>query len=354
MDTVSKIRAQLQETNLDALLVTSAANRRYVTGFPSSAGALFITRSRAVFMTDSRYIEAAQRAVKSAEVRPVTAKDTYSSHIKQIMEEENVAAVGFEEESMTYSEYQTWTQKIGDVLRPAQKILTNLRAAKSREELGALRAAQTIAEEAFYSILPMISTKITERELATELIYRLLRCGADDISFEPIVVSGIRSSMPHGVPGDDRIQKGFLTIDFGAKKNGWCSDTTRTLCVGEPTKEMRKVYDTVLSAQKAGIAAARAGIPGCDVDAAARRVIEAAGYGDYFGHGFGHGLGLDVHEGPNLSPSNKEPLPVGAVVSAEPGIYIPGRFGVRIEDVLYLTEDGCENITTLPKHLVIV
>jgi Xaa-Pro aminopeptidase len=354
MDILSKIRGQLKETGLDALLVTGGTNRRYVTGFPSSAGALFITKARAVFMTDSRYIEAAQKAIAFAEVRPVSGKETYAALVKQIMDEDNVAAVGFEEESMTYAEYRSWTQKIGDVLRPAQKILTSLRMSKSREDLAALRAAQKIAEEAFYSILPMISTQITERELAAELIYRLLRCGADDISFEPIVVSGVRSSMPHGVPGDDMIRKGFLTIDFGAKKNGWCSDTTRTLCVGEPTHEMRKVYDTVLAAQKAGIAAARAGIPGRDVDAAARRVIEEAGYGEYFGHGFGHGLGLDVHEAPTLSPSGSETLPAGAVVSAEPGIYIPGRFGVRIEDVLYLTEDGCENITTLPKHLIIV
>jgi len=354
MDTVSKIREKLQESGLDALLVTGAASRRYATGFASSAGAFFVTRRSAVFLTGSRYIEAAQKAIPLAEVRCVTAAETYAWHIKQIMEAESIAAVGFEEEAMTYADYQSWKEKIGDVLRPAQKILTELRVSKSREELDALKAAQAIAEEAFNAVLPLISTEMTERELAAELIYRLLRCGADDISFEPIVVSGVRSSMPHGVPGDDKIQKGFLTIDFGAKKNGWCSDTTRTLCVGEPTAEMRKVYETVLAAQEAGIAAARAGISGRDVDAAARRVIDRAGYGAYFGHGFGHGLGLDVHEAPTLSPSNAEPLPAGAVVSAEPGIYIPGRFGVRIEDVLYLTEDGCENITTLPKHLIIV
>lgn len=354
MDTLSKIREELKKTDLDALLILGAVNRRYATGFPSSDGALFLTRSRAVFLTDSRYIEAAQNAIKNAEVRLVNSVQPYSAQIKQLIEEENVSSVGFEEDVMSWGEHKKWTEKIGGVLRPAQKLLTDLRARKSREELEALKAAQRIAEASFHEILPLISPEMTEKELAAELIYRLLRCGADDISFDPIVVSGVRSSMPHGVPGDYKLGKGFLTIDFGAKKNGWCSDTTRTLCLGEPTEEMRRVYDTVLRAQEAGIAAARAGVPGREVDGAARKVIEEAGYGAFFGHGFGHGLGLEVHEAPTLSPSGKDALPVGAVVSAEPGIYLPGRFGVRIEDVLYLTEDGCENITALPKHLIVV
>jgi Xaa-Pro aminopeptidase len=192
---------------------------------------------------------------------------------------------------------------------------------------------------------------MTEKELAAALIYRFLKLGAENVSFEPIVVSGVRSSMPHGVPTDARISKGFLTIDFGVKLDGWCSDTTRTLCVGEPDAEMRRVYDTVLRAQTAGIEATRAGVPGSEVDGAARRVIEEAGYGAYFGHGFGHGLGLEVHEAPNAAPSNGNPLPEGAVISAEPGIYLPGRYGVRIEDVLYVTRDGCENLTKLPKEI---
>jgi Xaa-Pro aminopeptidase len=160
--------------------------------------------------------------------------------------------------------------------------------------------------------------------------------------------------MPHGVPTDGKIQNGFLTMDFGVKKDGWCSDMTRTVCVGTPTQEMRLIYDTVLEAQLQGIAAVHAGVTGREVDGAARRVIEDAGYGDCFGHGFGHGLGLEIHEPPTASPGYDKPLPRGAVISAEPGIYLPGRFGVRIEDVVYITDGGCENITKTPKNLIII
>jgi Xaa-Pro aminopeptidase len=160
--------------------------------------------------------------------------------------------------------------------------------------------------------------------------------------------------MPHGEPGDAIIGKGFLTIDFGARLDGWCSDTTRTVCVGEPDKEMVRIYDTVLAAQDAGIAAARAGVKGADVDAAARAVIEGAGYGEYFGHGFGHGIGLEMHEKPRAAKTSEDTLQAGNVISAEPGIYIPGRYGVRIEDVIWITDDGCENITGLPKTLMVL
>ena len=178
--------------------------------------------------------------------------------------------------------------------------------------------------------------------------------GADDKAFNPIVVSGTNSSRPHGVPGDNKITKGFLTIDFGVKLDGWCSDTTRTLCVGKPDDEMKKIYETVLLAQKAGIEAVRGGVKGLNVDTAARSLIESAGYGDYFGHGFGHSLGLEVHESLKASQLSEDILPVGAVISAEPGIYIPGKYGVRIEDILYITENGSENITNLPKDLLVI
>ena len=167
-------------------------------------------------------------------------------------------------------------------------------------------------------------------------------------------MSGAKSSRPHGVPGNEKIGKGFLTIDFGVKLDGWCSDTTRTLCIGEPDSEMVKVYETVLKAQEAGINAMCGGISGIDVDTAARSVIENAGYGDYFGHGFGHSIGLEVHESPNASQLSEDTLPAGVVITAEPGIYLPGRFGVRIEDVLYITESGTENITKLPKELLVL
>jgi len=196
---------------------------------------------------------------------------------------------------------------------------------------------------------------MTEKELAAELVYRLYKFGGEANSFDPIVVTGPKTSMPHGVPGDEVIRMGdFITMDFGTMKNGYCSDMTRTVALGHVTEEMRKVYDTVYAAQLAGIEAARPGVTGREIDAAARKIIEDAGYGEYFGHSFGHSLGLEIHEPPNASPSNDKPMPEGAVISAEPGIYLPGRFGVRIEDVLWLHGDGCVNITKAPKELIVL
>ena len=183
----------------------------------------------------------------------------------------------------------------------------------------------------------------------------MLHYGAENMSFDPIVVSGPNGSLPHGVPSEKAIQAGeFVTMDFGCIKNGYCSDMTRTVAVGSVTEEMKTVYETVLKAQLAGIAKARAGVTGRDIDAAARKVIEDAGYGKYFGHSFGHSLGVEIHEAPNAAPMNDQPMPRGAVISAEPGIYLPGRLGVRIEDVIILGENGCEDITLAPKELIIL
>jgi len=335
-------------------MVTSPVNRLFATGFPSSAGVLIVTSHDAWFFTDSRYIEAAGASISNAHVRLVTNDSPYASQIKSILRENSIASVGFEESSVTYFGYLNWTQQLEVELIPAQKLIEDLRNVKSADDLEKMKMAQRIAEKSFEDILPLISGDITEKQLSAELIYRFLKNGADDKSFDPIIVSGTRSSMPHGVPGDNKISKGFLTIDFGVRLDSWCSDTTRTLCIGKPDDEMIKVYDTVLKAQEAGIKSARAGASGRAIDAAARSVIENAGYGDYFKHGFGHGLGLEVHETLKAHTDSEDIMPAGAVISAEPGIYLPGRFGVRIEDVIYITENGCENITALTKALTIL
>ena len=218
-----------------------------------------------------------------------------------------------------------------------------------------MEQAQEITDKAFSEILTRIRVGMTEKELCAELIYCLYKNGADGLSFDPIVVSGPNTSMPHGVPGDRALQEGdFITMDFGVLYQGYCSDMTRTVALGYVTEEMERVYQTVLAAQKAGIAASKAGVPGSEVDGAARKVIADAGYGAYFGHGYGHSLGLEIHESPNANTRDNTLLPVGAVVSAEPGIYLPGKFGVRIEDVTILTEDGCEVLTKSPKELIIL
>ncbi|MDR1590096.1 MAG: Xaa-Pro peptidase family protein [Oscillospiraceae bacterium] len=354
INNLAKIMRVLRDRDGDCVMVTSPANRLYATGFESSAGVALVTRDRAWFFTDSRYFESAAAAIEGAEIRQVSGHNGYSDAINAIISELGLRRVGFEDERVTCSEYEVWRTRLKAPLFAVSALLGRLRSVKSAAELEAMKRAQRVAERSFEQILPLINRDISEKELAAELIYRFLRNGADDKSFDPIVVSGTRSSMPHGVPTDHKIQDGFLTIDFGVRVDGWCSDTTRTLCVGEPTHEMLRVYATVLRAQLRGIETARAGVTGREVDGAARAVIDEAGYGGYFGHGFGHGLGLEVHEQPNASEANDKPLPHGAVISAEPGIYLPGRFGVRIEDVLYITEDGSENITSLPKELTVV
>lgn len=218
-----------------------------------------------------------------------------------------------------------------------------------------MRMAQRIAEKALADVLGIIRPGITERDIAAEITYRLLKHGGEGNSFDPIAVTGKNTSMPHGVPGDTVVKAGdFVTMDFGCLYHGYCSDMTRTVAVGYATDEMKNVYSTVLRAQLAGIAAAKAGIPGSAIDRAARDVIDAAGYGEYFGHSFGHSLGLYIHESPSASPNENTVMPVGAVISAEPGIYLPGKFGVRIEDVLILTGTGNENITHAQKQLIIL
>ena len=352
MNNIEKIRCALPEHGFSAMMLTDPASRLYATGFYSSDGVLIVSACDACFYTDSRYIEAAENTISGAHVRIVSKDETYSSQIKAVLNEDRITSLGFEDGKVTYAGYLEWSEKLEVELVPAQKLIDGLRAVKTREDLGKMIKAQRLAEKSFEEVLPLISTDITEKKLAAELIYRFLLNGADDKAFDPIVVSGAKSSMPHGVPGDVKIGPGFLTIDFGLRLDGWCSDTTRTLCIGKPDDEMIRVYDTVLESQKAGIQAARAGIRGTDVDAAARSVIEKAGYGEYFGHGFGHGIGLEVHESLKASPMSDDILPAGAVISAEPGIYLPGRYGVRIEDVIYITENGCENITNLTKKLI--
>lgn len=356
MNNIKRIQAALAEKNLDAVLVTDEKNQRYACGFPFTDGAVIVSREKAWLITDSRYIEAAASASAGCcEVQMYDREHSLLSLIKAALKEAGVSRLGAEDRKLSYSEYVGYERALGMCLEPAQDIFSTLRASKSEEELVYLREAQRISEKALEETLAVIKPGMTEREVAAELVYHMLKNGSEGNSFDPIVVTGSKTSLPHGVPGDKVIESGdFVTMDFGSLKGGYCSDMTRTVAVGSASDEMRKIYSIVLEAQLAGIAAARAGIPGKDIDGAARSVIEKAGYGKYFGHGFGHSLGLDIHEAPNANPRGEAIMPVGAVVSAEPGIYIPGKFGVRIEDVMVLHEDGCEVITKAPKQLTIL
>ena len=356
MDRVLRIQEKLVEKNLDGVLITDEKNQRYATGFAFTDGAVLITRERAFLFTDSRYIEAAEKTV-SADIglRLFGAGKRLSELIKAELKSCGVRTLGAEELSLPYGQYLEYEKLLGQELTPCQSIFNELRASKDRQEQAHMRAAQAIAEKALDDVLRIISPGVTERDIAAEITYRLLKHGGDGNSFDPIAVSGTNSSMPHGVPSDKPVENGdFVTMDFGCLKNGYCSDMTRTVAVGYATDEMKNVYGVVLRAQLEGIKTARAGVTGAEIDGAARKVISDAGYGEYFGHSFGHSLGLEIHEAPSAAPSVKTPMPIGAVISAEPGIYLPEKFGVRIEDVLILREDSCENITHANKELIIL
>ena len=354
MDHIAKITAQLPEHGLDAMLVTSAPGERYAVGFEGE-GWVLVSRDGAHYSTDGRYIEAARQLVTGAEIVLTERGQSHLALAREEIRRRGLKRVGFESGRVSADELGRWKDSLPCELVAAQGLLDGLRAAKDEEELARMRQAQRITDEAFREILNFIRPGLTEQEVAARLVYELLRRGGRRVSFDPIVAAGANGSMPHAVPGETVIQPGmFVTMDFGCVYEGYCSDMTRTVAVGQPTDEMERVYHTVLEAQRAGIAAARAGVTGSEVDRAARQVIQQAGYGSFFSHSFGHSLGLEIHESPNASPSEQTVFPAGAVISAEPGIYLPGHFGVRIEDVLVLREGGCEDITQSPKKLIVL
>ena len=356
MNNIARIRSQLTERNLDAVLIMDEKNQRYAAGFPFTDGAVLVGREQAWLITDSRYVEAARKTVPDfVQVQQYDRSRRLVSILKEDLQAAKVQRLGAEEQKLSYGQYRNLEKALGMELLPAQELLTTLRASKNAEEIESMIQAQRISEKALEEVLRIIRPGMTEREVMAELVYHMLKNGSEGNSFDPIVVTGKNTSMPHGVPGDTVIREGdFVTMDFGSLKNGYCSDMTRTVAVGHATEEMRNVYAIVLEAQLAGIAAARSGIPGKVIDQAARDVIEKAGYGPYFGHGFGHSLGLDIHEPPMAGPTGEALMAEGDVCSAEPGIYLPGKFGVRIEDVMVLHADGAEVITKAPKSELII
>ena len=356
MNNIARIQAKLTENNLDALLIFDEKNQRFAAGFPFTDGAVIVAREKAWLLTDSRYIEAAEKAAgECAEVQMFDRQHPLMGLIKAALAEAGAEKLGAEEESLSHGRWANLEKLLGLELQPAQELLRTLRASKTEEEIRSMIAAQRISEKALEEVLPIIQPGMTEREVMAELVYHMLKNGSEGNSFDPIVVTGANTSMPHGVPGDTVIRAGdFITMDFGSLKNGYCSDMTRTVAVGYATEEMKNVYDVVLKAQLAGIAAARSGVLGKEIDAAARKVITEAGYGPYFGHGFGHSLGLDIHEPPFAGPTGSVPMAENDLCSAEPGIYLPGKFGVRIEDVMIIRATGAEVITRAPKTELIV
>ena len=337
-----------------ALIITEV-NRYYLSGFRSSLGYLFLSGGKKILYVDGRYIEAAkQKCAVGVEVRLLS---KLSSAISEITGEFHSDKL-YCETDITVRELLRLKEISSVPTEPSQELsqlIENRRAVKSDKELSCIIAAQRAAEKAFEEILNYIKPGVSERRLALELEYKMQLFGAEGMSFETIAVSGKNTSKPHGVPGEKPIENGdFVTMDFGALSGGYCSDMTRTVAVGYATDEMELVYNTVLAAQEKGISAIKPGALCRDVDKAARSVIEKAGFGNCFNHSTGHGVGLEIHEKPNLSYAATEKLSPFNVITCEPGIYIEGAFGVRIEDMLFVTQSGAQNLTNCQKNLIIL
>ncbi len=349
---VLKLQKKLKDI-ADGVIVTDEKNIKYFCGFDYTDGCLVISQSRAILFCDFRYIEAAKIGAE-APFEVIMFSGRRKEWLAPILCEMNIKTLAFEDDVMTvkaHSLLQNDTE--GVCLVPLGSVITELREYKDEGEMENIITAQRIAENAFEHILGFITPERTEREIALELDFQMRRLGASGSSFETIAVSGAASSMPHGVPRNIKLRKGFLTMDFGAIYNGYCSDMTRTLVIGKADEEMKRVYNTVLEAQTKAIEGIHHGIVCADADALARDIIDSTRYKGTFGHSLGHGVGMDIHEAPNLSPRQKEKiLTTGHVVTCEPGIYIEGEYGVRIEDMLIFYPDKVVDITKTAKELI--
>lgn len=349
----AKLREKMTEMGLDAVYVNSAENHLYMSSFDNPDGWLFITKEKSYVFADFRYIEAAK---EDADPDCCTVCLPNQPKISEIVAENGIKAIGYEDEEMTCSAFARFRNSLKDFdieYKPMKNTFTEIRSYKTDDEVENILAAQKIAEGAFQHILKVINYDMTEIEVAAELEYYMKKNGSEKPSFDTICVSGTASSRPHGVPRPVKLEKGFLTMDYGAIVNGYHSDMTRTIVIGKADEEMRKLYNTVLSAQLAAIDAITEGAKNADMDKVARDIIDNAGYKGCFGHGLGHGVGLKIHEAPGLSGGMGEAtLKVGQIVTVEPGIYLEGKYGCRIEDMVLVTPGGKRNLTDCPKELI--
>lgn len=357
---IADIREKMKTESVEAFLITRASNVDYATGFDGihdeeDPHCALITANEALFLTDSRYIEVASEQASSSEWKTVCTKEPLIDEIAAALNARNISTCALES-LVSHKAFCAFEKKCAPTkIVAADEWIEKIRFQKSAEEIARINAAQAVTDKAFTHICDFIKEGMTEREIGVELEYTMKRLGADGLAFSSIIASGPNGSLPHCVPGERRVQKGdFITMDFGAEVAGYKSDMTRTVAVGSVSDEQKRIYDTVLQANLAGNAAVKAGATGKEVDAAARAVIEEAGFGENFGHGLGHGVGLEIHEGPNASPRSKDTLKSGDVITIEPGIYIAGVCGVRIEDLVEVQEGGARIITASPKELICV
>ena len=340
----------LKEKNLDAIIITSPENLCYFSGFTGGEGLLVLTSEKKYIIVDGRYTIQAKVQTKDFEVIQ------YSVSPYKIIADMGFGKIGFEDKTISYNSYKTMTGTMSGVKAiGVSDELNEYRKVKNEEECKNIRRAEHIGDMAFEHILPFVKPGITEREIALELEYFMKKQGASALSFDTIVAVGERSALPHANLTDTKVESGKVVLmDYGCVYNGYCSDMTRTVAVGCADDKTKNIYDTVLKAQLSAIDKIKAGVANKDVDKAARDIIAHAGYGETFTHSLGHGVGLEIHENPNLSPRSEDVLKKGNIVTVEPGIYVEGFCGVRIEDLVLVTEDGCENFTHSPKDFIIL
>lgn len=350
---LQKLRTEMNHQNIEALLITSPFNLRYITEFTGTAGLAFVTQEKAIFITDFRYTEQASEQVKEFDVIQVE-KNLTDEAIKTV-KSLGIQTLAFEQDYMTYATAMQYKSKMDIELQPVSDLIEKIRMVKTPEEISILKAAAKIADDAFEHICGFIRPGLTELEVSNELEFFMRKQGATSSSFDTIVASGLRSALPHGVATDKVIEMGdMITLDYGALYNGYISDITRTVAVGQPSEKMKEIYDVVLKAQELGVEKIGPGMSGIKADAIARDYIKSKGYGEAFGHSTGHGIGLEVHEGPGLSFKSETILEPNMAVTVEPGIYLPGIGGVRIEDDILITESGNERLTNSTKELRIL
>lgn len=352
LERVKRVREAMPQ-EVDGLMIMQPENRRWVSGFTGTSGIAVVGRQgQPVFLTDFRYTQQAGQQCRGYEI--VRHGQELAADIKAVLERLNIKSLGFEKDYITVGQHAKWTSEMeGIELVPLKDILLELRAVKDEGELELLAEAAAIADKAFTHILGFLKPGISERRVALELERHMQDLGATGTSFETIVASGVRSSMPHGVASDKLLEENdFITMDFGCVYKGYCSDMTRTVVLGKASPRQREIYEIVLEAQLAGVNGIRAGISGKDADSLARDIIAAKGYGEYFGHGLGHGVGLAIHESPRAGVTSEDILVANNIVTVEPGIYLPDWGGVRIEDMLIVQEGGCRNLTASPKELI--
>ncbi|MCD5088672.1 aminopeptidase P family protein [Enterococcus hirae] len=350
---VEKLRKKMQEENLDSFLITSPYNLRYLTNFTGTTGLAVITLEKAFFITDFRYTEQAAAQAQGFEI--IKNVGPIFEEVADLVQKEGLRELGFEETTVSFLEYSVLEEIIDAQLIPISGMIEELREIKDEEEIAIIEKACSIADLAYDHILKMIQPGMTEIEVANQLDFYMRSLGASGVSFETIVASGLRSAMPHGVASKKTIEQGdLITIDFGCYYEGYVSDMTRTFAIGDPGEQLKEIYQIVLEAQLAVLEVAKPGVTGKQLDAVARDYITKHGYGEAFGHSTGHGIGLEIHEGPNVSVRAEKQFVPGNIITDEPGIYLPGIGGVRIEDDLLITSDGNRVLTHSPKELIIL